>query len=247
MSRTSLAVHVGLAVTATALALPVRGDVQAALKRADSYRLAAGAVQVTTHVELSIGGKVDKERDYLVYSKPNRRSLVLSRSPVEKGQKILMIDDDYWIVMPTSERPIRITPTQKLLGDASTGDIATMTWTGDYDGTAAGDEDVGGVPCTKLDLKAQRKGVTYARIELYVAKSDGHPVQADLYVASDRIAKHATFEMGSNGGAPAVVSMTLVDRIQTNRQTVIRYVARASKSIDDAYYNPMYLTHHEPQ
>jgi glutamate racemase/predicted negative regulator of RcsB-dependent stress response len=34
--------------------------------------------------------------------------------------------------MPGSARPLRITPMQKLLGDASTGDIATLRWAEDY-------------------------------------------------------------------------------------------------------------------
>jgi hypothetical protein len=41
--------------------------------------------------------------------------------------------------------------------------------------------------------------------------------------------------------------MTLADQIQTNRRTVIRYVSRAQRSLEDAYYNPMFLTHHDPQ
>ena len=45
------------------------------------------------------------------------------QSPAEKGQKVLMLGDDFWLLMPDSQRPLRITPMQKLLGDASTGDI----------------------------------------------------------------------------------------------------------------------------
>jgi len=41
---------------------------------------------------------------------------------------VLMLGDDFWLLMPSSQRPLRITPMQKLLGDASTGDIATLSW-----------------------------------------------------------------------------------------------------------------------
>ncbi len=247
MSRALLFIELGLALAVVPATSRAGAELQSILQRADAFRLSPGAVQVLARIEVQVDGKPDKEREYLVYAKPGRRSLVLSRSPVEKGQKVLMIGDDFWIVLPSSQRPVRITPAQKLLGDASTGDIATMTWAEDYDGSIAGDAEVGGTPCTKLELAAQRRGVTYARIELSVAKSDGRPVQADLYVASDRLAKRALFEFGVVDGKPAVVSMTLVDRIQTNRRTVIRYLARSQKSLDDAYYNPMFLTHHDPQ
>jgi hypothetical protein len=239
--------QLGLLLAAAPLAARASPEVHSLLAQADAFRISPGAVQVLTHVEVQVNGKTDKERDYLVYSKPGRRSLVLSRSSVEKGQKVLMIEDDFWIVLPSSQRPMRITPAQKLLGDASTGDVATMTWAEDYDGSISGDADIDGTPCTKLALAAQHKGVTYSRIELYLAKADGRPVRADLYVASDRIAKRATFETGLVDGKPGVISMTLADQIQTNRRTVIRYVSRAHKSLEDAYYNPMFLTHHDPQ
>jgi hypothetical protein len=168
MSR-SLLVLALIAVAPVARA----SEVQQALKRADEYRLAPGAMRVLTRVESFKASKLDKERQYLVFLDAGRRSLVLSRSPIEKGQKLLMLGDDFWIILPSSQRAIRITPAQKLLGDASIGDIATMSWAEDYDGVESGEADVGGVPCRRLDVKAQRRGVTYQRIELYVAKLDG--------------------------------------------------------------------------
>jgi hypothetical protein len=221
-------------------------DVHALLQKADSFRQATAAVQVDTRVQVWKGGAVDKERDYRVFVKPGRRSLVLSRSAVEKGQKVLMVGDDFWIVLPGSQRPIRITPAQKLLGDAATGDIATLTWAEDYSGAVGGEEEVGGVPCTRLELTAARKGVTYARITLWLAREDGHPVSADLYVASEKLAKRATFDMGELGGRHGVVAMRIRDEIQTGRETVIRYLANAPRPIGDEYYNPAFLTRHEP-
>jgi Outer membrane lipoprotein-sorting protein len=220
-------------------------EVQTLLKAADEFRLAPGVSQVDSNVESYKDGKLDKERRYLVYLKDERRSLVISRSPVERGQKILMLGDDFWLVLPTSQRPVRITPLQKLLGEASTGDIATMTWAGDYDGAQVGDAEAEGVPCTRLDLTAQRRGVTYARMELYLAKADGRPVRADLYVASDKMAKRAVFEMEKTGGRTLVSAMTLLDQIQTSRKTVIHYLTRSNRTVPDEFYNPAFLTRGE--
>jgi len=233
----------------TALSHPAKGTepVQALLARADHYRLAGGAMQVLTEVTTFKGGKPDKERRYLVYVRPGRQSLVLSKSAVESGQKVLMLGDDFWIILPTSQRPVRITPAQKLLGDASTGDIATMTWAGDYDGEVAGEAEVNGTPCVRLDLVAQRRGVSYRRVELYLTKADARPLRADLYVASEKLAKRATFEVGMVGGSASVTSMTLADEIQPGRKTVVRYLSRVPRAVGDEYYNPMFLTHNEPR
>jgi hypothetical protein len=242
----ALLAAVALASTARAAPAP-EGDAHALLVRADAYRLESRAAEVLTRVQVWKGGTLDKERSYLVHLKPGRRSLVVSRSPAEKGQKVLMVGDDFWIVLPSSQRPIRITPAQKLLGDAATGDVATLTWAEDYAGTVAGEEAVGGEPCTRLELAAARRGVTYARITLFLARADAHPLAADLYVASERIAKRATFQMGVVDGKPAVVAMRLRDEIQTGRETLVQYLSREPKDIPDEYFNPMFLTRHDPE
>ncbi|MBI3530453.1 MAG: outer membrane lipoprotein-sorting protein [Betaproteobacteria bacterium] len=220
-------------------------DVPALLKAADEFRLPADALKVDTEIRLYKSNSLDKERRYTVYLKPGRRSLVLMQSPSEKGQKLLMLADDFWQIMPQSQRPIRITPLQKLLGDASAGDIATMTWSEDYTGAVVGEQNVNGTPCLHLALSAQRKGVSYQRVELYLAKADSRPVKADLYVASDKLAKQARFTVEDVDGRPQVSAMTLTDEIQTGRQTVIRYLKRESRSIADEFYNPMFLTRND--
>jgi hypothetical protein len=216
-------------------------DIGALLKDADRFRLAAEAARVEVRVQLLKSQRLERERRYTVYTKPGRRSLVISDTPSERGQKVLMLDDQYWIILPNSRRPIRITPMQKLLGDAATGDIATMTWSEDYNGVVAGERDVGGVPCLRLALHAVARGATYARIDLDIARNDHHPVQADLYVASGKLAKQARFHLGELDGRTQVTRMRLVDSIQNGQETLVDYLATAPATVPDAYYNPMYL------
>src|SRR5258706_3978803 len=216
-------------------------DVKALLKEADAYRLTADSMRVDTEVRTFKGEQPDKTRLYHVYVKPGRRSLVVFRSPAERGQKMLMLGDEFWLVMPSSQRPLRITPMQKLLGDASTGDIASLTWAEDYDGTVEGEQTIDGTPCLKLDITGQRKGVSYPRIVLYLAKSDRRPVFAELYVASDKLAKEAAFELGMVEGRKVVTVMRLTDRLQKDRLTEVHYLSRMPKALPDEYYNPAFL------
>src|SRR2546427_1779250 len=96
-------------------------DVTALLKVADGYRTGQDNLQVETQVSVfNRDGSPDKERRYTVFVQAEHRSLVLMRSPAEQGQKVLMLGDDFWLLMPGSQRALRITPSQKLLGDAST-------------------------------------------------------------------------------------------------------------------------------
>jgi hypothetical protein len=166
------------------------------------------------------------------------------QSPAEKGQKVLMLGDDFWLLMPGSQRPLRITPSQKLLGDASTGDIATLSWSDDYTGSIAGEEPC--LPeskqlCRHLSLQAARKGVSYQRIELWLGKTRHEPVRAELYVQSDKLAKQARFVFDRPDAPTLVSEMVLLDQLSNHKETRVRYVARQPKVVPEAWLNPMFL------
>jgi len=212
------------------------------LKATDRYRMSATNMQVDTQINtFNTDGSPDKERRYTVFVQANHQSLVLMQSPAEKGQKVLMLADDFWLLMPNSQRPLRITPMQKLLGDASTGDIATMSWAEDYTARLVGDESCGDAPCTHLSLTAARKGVTYARIELWIGKVRHEPLRADLYVQSDKLAKQASFVMDKPGAPTAVSEMVLRDQLSNHKETRVRYLARKERTVPEAWLNPMFL------
>ena len=212
------------------------------LKATDRYRMSATNMQVDTQINtFNTDGSPDKERRYTVFVQANHQSLVLMQSPAEKGQKVLMLADDFWLLMPNSQRPLRITPMQKLLGDASTGDIATMSWADDYTAQLVGDESCGDAPCTHLSLTAARKGVTYARIELWIGKTRHEPLRADLYVQSDKLAKQASFVMDKPGAPTAVSEMVLRDQLSNHKETRVRYLARKERTVPEAWLNPMFL------
>lgn len=230
---------------AAPFALASAPDAETILKKADAFRLPDASAQVETQVQSFRSGKLDKEKRYQVLVKPGGKSLVLARTPGETGLKVLMSGDDFWLLAPGSARPMRITPMQKLLGEASTGDIASMTWAGDYTGQVVREVEVDGVPCLELDLAAQRKSLSYQRIVLHVAKSDYRPVHADLFAASDRKVKQAHFKVEALEGRPSVTEMRLIDEVQTTRETLVQTVSRKPRQFGDEIFNPMYLSRND--
>ncbi|HRD96784.1 MAG TPA: outer membrane lipoprotein-sorting protein [Rubrivivax sp.] len=219
-------------------------DVPSLLKAADRTRMGADNLQVETQVTIThADGTPDKERRYRVFAQAEHRSLVLMQSPAEQGQKVLMLGDDFWLLMPGSQRAMRITPMQKLLGDASIGDIATLSWADDYTGTLAGEEPCGepAQACLRLNLQASRKGVSYQRIELWLGKARHEPVKADLYVLSDKLAKRARFVMDAASAVPQVAEMQLQDELSSRKLTRVRYLSRKPHTVPAAWLNPMFL------
>ncbi|ENO9320130.1 outer membrane lipoprotein-sorting protein, partial [Vibrio parahaemolyticus] len=75
------------------------------IEKADSYRLQDDSSKVVSLVRLYQDQELDKTRLYHVYTRPNRESLVVFKSAVEAGQKMLMMGDNYWLQMPKSRRP----------------------------------------------------------------------------------------------------------------------------------------------
>lgn len=236
-----------LAGSLLAAALPAQAqDAAAVLRKADQMRGGGAHMQIETEVVLQdAAGKPEKTRVYTVFARDPLNSLVLMRSPAEAGQKVLMSGDDFWMLMPDSQRPLRITPAQKLVGDASTGDIASLSWAESYAGQVVGQEtcqvEAGAVPCLHLSLKATRPGVSYQRIELWVGTKHHEPLLADYHVQSDKRAKQATFVLDDAANPKAVTRIVLKDDLAKGRETVIRYTARKQRTTPEAWWNPMYL------
>jgi hypothetical protein len=238
---------------ALALSVAQAQDVGSLLKAADKFRMSSDNLQVETQINvINADGTPDKERRYKVFVQAGRQSLVLMQSPAEQGQKVLMLGDDFWLLMPGSQRPLRITPMQKLLGDASTGDIATMSWAQDYSAKLVGEEACDAQEladkqtCLHLSLTAARKGVTYQRIELWIGKSRHQPVRADLYVMSDKLAKQARFVMDKPDAPTQVTEMVLSDQLSNHKSTHVRYLSRKERTVPAEWLNPMFLVRNPP-
>lgn len=238
-----------LAATAAAQAADSPADI---LRAADRFRTPATDMEVETVIGTydKEGNAIKDNQAYTVFVQSNRRSLVVMRGPLkdgevragnETGQRMLMLGPDFWLIMPGTSRPLRITPMQKLLGDASSGDVAAMNWAEDYTAEIAGEEACGESKCTRLKLTGARKGVTYQRIDLWVDKAARFPVRADLYVQSEKLAKRARFVMDRPARPTEVVEMVLTDEIANQRETRIRYTSKKQRTVPEAWLNPMFL------
>jgi outer membrane lipoprotein-sorting protein len=240
-SKTLKALFLGCSL-AWPMAHAAEQDVTSIVKAVDLLRTGKDALQIETQVTtLSRDGASEKVRNYTVFAQNDRKSLVLMRSPAEQGQKLLMLGDDFWLVLPSSQRPLRITASQKLLGDASAGDIATMRWSDDYTGTLTAEEQCGEQACLRLALAATSKGTSYSRIDLWVGKVNNEPLRADLYVQSGKLAKRAVFVL-DNPKAPTYVNeMVLADQLSDLKETRIKYVSRKRKTVPVEWLNPTFL------
>lgn len=158
-----------------------------------------------------------------------------------KGQSILMLGRNMWFIKPGLQKPVPISPRQRLLGQASNGDIAATHYAEDYSVTASAEESINGEPCVMLDLLAKAKNTTYDRIRYWISLNRKVGVKAEFYTVSGKHFKTATFEYGnqiSHEGRryPFVSKMVIVDALKSDNATTMNYSGIAVKKINSAVF-----------
>ena len=171
------------------------------------------------------------------------KALVKFVSGRDKGNYVLMAGDDMWIYIPNTRKPIRITPVQRLMGEASNGDVARTNYSQDYDASLLGEETLDGAACWKLELKAKSKGATYHRIIFWVERQTYLPKCADFYLISGKFYKTARFEKFENLGFTSrfLTRTVLVDRLRPGRTTLMEYFDVKPADLPDKYFNKNFL------
>ena len=227
-----------LACVLVSHAAPATPDAEALLKRSDTFRNGWPAYVVRVKITDFESGKPDEEHLYEVSQKGTDKTYVDFMSPREKGEHLLMLGDDMWVYLPDTSRPIRITPLERLSGDASNGDVARTNYAADYSPGFLRTEKVGAVECYVLDLTAKRKGATYQRILYWLRVPDARPVRAEFYLTSGKHIKSATFdEYAPSSGKELLRRLTLYDEIRHNSHSVLEYSGAAPRSLPDKLFN----------
>ena len=148
--------------------------------------------------------------------------------PSVKGQKLLLVGRNMWFVQPGLQKPVPISPRQRLTGLASNGDIAATDYAGDYVATLAREESIEGEKYYVLDLHAKNKSVAYDHIVYWVSQTRLVGIKADFYTLSGKHLKSASFEYNNRityqgRDWPFVSRMTITDPLDPTSVTVMDY------------------------
>jgi hypothetical protein len=208
------------------------------LEQSDQVRNTTASAMVRTRVTHYKNDKVEQESLLEVYAKGPEKVLVKSLDPRSRGLRVLVLGDDMWISLPDVSRPVRITPTQRLVGQASNGDVARTYYAVDYEPRLLREENIDGRKCAVLELTARRKSATYRRIEYWVDLLTAAPVQANFYLTSGKHSKSAVFEEFRNFEGHRMVSrITIHDRIQGKEKTTLEHLEVRLQDIPDRYFH----------
>lgn len=182
------------------------------------------------------------------------RSLIGYLAPArDRGKLILSNGADLWYFDPSSKASIRISPQQRLLGQAANGDVMTVSLANDYRATLAASEeikdgDMQAVSCHKLNLTAAATYVTYHRIELWVSQSNNRPVRARYYSESGQLLKTAYFRRFENHlGKERPTETVIIDGLDPAWVTVMRVNGHAWRDVPETWFQRDYLPRYREQ
>lgn len=214
------------------------------LNKIDAFRIPYRDFLIQTIITSYEHGKVKEKAVFDAYISGPEKSLVIARQYKTRDMKILYVDEKMWVHLPYTHRPIRITPIQRLMGEASNGDVARVGFGEDYSAELAGTEMIQGVPCRKILLIAKKPSATYYRILLFVRETDYRPVKADFHLLSEKHFKTAYYESFRLVGNKQILEkMTIYDALRNWKKTTFEYVKIEEKRIPVKYFNKNYLIH----
>ncbi|MBV1776035.1 outer membrane lipoprotein-sorting protein [Burkholderiaceae bacterium DAT-1] len=204
-------------------------------------------------------GKQTDSSTLVIYSKADAqsgqfRSLVRYIAPARDANKLILFNGkDLWFFDPSSKASIRLSPQQRLLGQASNGDVVTVNFARDYKAISATDEDVTDGEkqtrhASKLELRAANDDATYHRIEMWVDSSSARPIKAKFYAESGKLLKSAYYRKYQKlFGIERPTETVIIDGLESDWVTVMRYSDWVKRDVPETWLQRDYLPRFKPE
>ena len=242
-------------VPALAWSAPSAEDILAA---SDAIRNPGQPFNVTvTLTEFQAGKQVDTST-LVSYSRTQKAggqfsTLIRFVLPARDAGKLMLKNgNDMWFYDPVAKASVRLSPQQRLLGQASNGDVATVNLARDYKVVLAATEEIqDGEKQTrkahKLVLTAAAPDVTYASIEMWVDEANSRPIKARFFSDSTRLLKTAFYrKYQSQLGAERPTETVIIDGLNPQSVTLMRFSDYTARQIPDTWMQRDFLPRFQP-
>jgi Outer membrane lipoprotein-sorting protein len=197
-----------------------------------------------------------KPRDSLVltvYSKQENgsgqfRSLIHFLKPERDVDKLMLRrGNEIWFYDPNQKTSVRVPPQQRLLGQASNGDVMTSNFALDYDTQLVGEETAQDAErkdhlCYRLKMKATNPAVAYDSAEFWVDKTNFHPVKGKFYAESGRLLKIAFYRRyAPQLGTDRPTEVVIIDGVDQSKVTRMLFADYQYRDIPEYWYQRTFL------
>jgi outer membrane lipoprotein-sorting protein len=205
------------------------------------FRLALSLVEYRSgeahdSVNLAVHAKVDPATGQY-------RNLVRYVAPPRDGGKLVLFSGtSMWFYDPASKASIRISAQQRLIGQASNGDVLTVNLARDYSPQLVGEEAIQDADRQSrttwhLNLVAATQDAAYARLETWIEKGTFRTVKSKFYTDSGRVLKLAYYRRYEAAlGAFRPMETIIVDAIDTHLVTKVSASDYRQENVQDAWF-----------
>jgi len=148
---------------------------------------------------------------------------------------------------------VRISPRQRLLGQAANGDVVTVNLAKDYRAELGDDADIEDGDrvarhCHLLRLTAAAADVTYDHIEMWIDVASSHPVKAKFYAESGQLLKTAYYRRYQRElDAERPTETVIIDGLDHAWVTIMRYSDYAWRDVPETWLQRDYLPRFKPE
>jgi outer membrane lipoprotein-sorting protein len=234
-------------------------DAQAILASSDAVRNPDRPFSLITTLIEYRGGKQTDSNSLQIYSKASEasgqfRSLIRFVAPARDAGKLMLKNgNDLWFFDPSSKATIRISPQQRLLGQAANGDVVTVNLAKDYRAELSAEEEVQDGErqmrhAYKLALVATSPDVTYDHIEMWIDRDGKEPIKSKFYTQSGRLLKTAYYRhFQKELGVERPTETVIIDGLDPNWITVMRYSDYAWRNVPESWLQRDYLPRFAPE
>jgi hypothetical protein len=142
--------------------------------------------------------------------------------PRDAGKMVLYKGKDLWFYDPNSKASIRISPQQRLMGQAAEGDVLSVNLARDYTAKIVGEEtlqdaDHTNRDCWHLDMTAATPEAIYNHVEFWAERGTYHPIKGKFYSDSGRLLKIAYYHKYiEQAGELRPAEIILIDAVNSN-------------------------------
>lgn len=176
------------------------------------------------------------------------RNLVRYMGPPRDTGKLVLLDaSKMWFYDPASKSSVRISPQQRLTGQASDGDVLTVNLAHDYTAKLVGEETVKDADRAErttwhLDLTAATGDAMYNHLEYWVEKDSYRAIKGKFYSDSGRVLKIAYYRKFQEVlGGVRPTETVIIDAVDTNLVTTVTSTDFHEQDIPDAWFQRDYL------
>lgn len=234
-------------------------DAQAILAASDAVRNPDFSYGLTTTLTEYRKGKQTDTSTLAIYSRADHssgqfRNLIRFVAPARDANKLMLKSgNDLWFYDPANKASIRISPQQRLLGQAANGDVVTVNLAKDYAATLVAEEDMQDGErqtrrCYKLALAATNPEVTYHHIEMWIDVKNKQPIKARYYTESARLLKTAYFRHYQQQlGQERPTETVIIDGLDPHWVTVLRLSDFVKREVPEAWLQRDYLPRFKPE